>query len=322
VKNILVFGFYNHQNLGDDLFIEAYKLLFPTYNFIFVNQIALEDLQKVDIVFIGGGSLLGEPLKITDIKVLNLLRHKKIFYIGVGAETNIHKDHLELMVLAKLIALRSDANLDKIKDINPHTIVIPDLVYSLTPTLAKSKIKKSVLVIPNIAVVPTWNDPHWKHAAWDYFKTEMAQLLDFLVKEEGYTVNFLPLCTDIKLNDIWAANEIISRMQYRNTQFLLGKKNTLSSVTQLISQYEIVITQRYHGIILSEMSQAPSLNIFHHDKLKNHPGNSLSYYGLSKDKLSEQFNLIRNTKVSNILPINRDMFISLQRTVDSALRHH
>lgn len=316
-KNILVFGFYFKDNLGDDLFIEAFKSLFPNLNFTFVDHIDIECLQNVDAVFIGGGSFLGEPLPI-EASSWEALKSKKIFYIGVGAETNFHQDHLQLMTLAQLIAIRSNVNFDKVKNINLNTIIIPDLVYSLVPEHSKYKIKKSVLILPNISVVPTWNEPHWMHTSWEYFKTEFAQLLDFLVKD-AYTINFLPLCTNINLNDEWAAAEIISRMKHRNKNFLLEKRNSLQSVTELMSRYDIIITQRYHGIVLAEMLQAPCLSISHHDKLKNTQTPNLSYYGLSKDILMQQFNQVRNTKVTSILPINRDMFISLQRMVESAL---
>jgi polysaccharide pyruvyl transferase WcaK-like protein len=317
-KNILVYGFYFKDNLGDDLFIEAFKSLFPNYNFIFVDHIKTEFLQNIDAVFIGGGSFLGQPLPIENMS-WEILKSKKIFYIGVGAETDFHQDHLQLMVLAQLIAIRSNVNFDKVKIINSNTIVIPDLVYSLVSEHSKYKIKKSVLILPNISVVPTWDDAHWKHASWEYFKTEFAQLLDILVKD-NHTISFLPLCTNIKLNDEWAAAEIISRMTCRNKNFLLEKRNSLQSITELMSQYDVVITQRYHGIVLAELSKVPYISIYHHDKLKNSRGYNLSYYGLNKDKLIEQFNLCKNANVAGILPINRDMFISLQRMVDDALR--
>ena len=317
-KTILVYGWYHHENIGDDLFIEAFKSLFPNYNFIFVDHIKVESLQNIDAVFFGGGSFLGEPLPIKNT-AWETLKSKKIFYIGVGAETDFHQDHHQLMTLAQLIAIRSNVNFDKVKNINPNTIIIPDLVYSLVVEHSKYKIKKSVLILPNISVVPTWNDDHWKHASWEYFKTELAQLLDFLVKD-NHTVNFLPLCTNVKLNDEWAAAEIISRMTCRKKNFLLEKRNSLQSITELMSQYDVIITQRYHGIVLAELSKVPYISIYHHDKLKNSRGCNLSYYGLSKDILHEQFNLCKNTNVIDILPIDRDMFISLQRMVDDALR--
>lgn len=316
--NILVYGWYHHDNLGDDLFMSAFRNLFPQFSFKFVDQIFLSDLANADAVFIGGGSFLGENIKVSNDETYEALKHKKIFYIGVGAETEINIFHYELMKLAKLIAIRSPEHLDKVLEINHNTIVIPDLVYCLQPTFSTQIIPKSVLIIPNISVVPQWNEPHWKHAAWEYFKTEFCQFLDEIVAD-GYIINFLPFCNNYYLDDNLAASEIIARMTLRDSRSLLQKKDVLSSATDTISQYGCVITQRYHGIILSHMVGVPCLSIVHHDKLKNSPGLTLPFYRINKRELKKQFDQLVHTKVSQFLPIDRDSFVQLQRWVENAL---
>lgn len=319
--NILVYGWYHHHNLGDDLFMDAFKALFPNFNFNFVNQITIHNLQGVDAVFIGGGSLLGEVISISDDGAWDLLKQQRIFYIGVGAETSINIFHAELMAQAELIALRSSVGLDKVLSINPNTIVINDLVYYLQPNKTANKIDKSVLVMPNISVVPSWNESHWKHTAWEYFKTEFGQFLDHLISE-GYFLNFLPLCTDFALDDTMASAELINCMIHRNNKLLLPKENTISSVTETMSRYSVIITQRYHGIVLSEMVKVPCLSIYHHDKLKRTQGSEISFYGITKDKIKDRFDQLIHSKVTQFLPIDRDMFIHLQRSVEHALCGH
>ena len=75
MKKILVYGFYFKGNLGDDLFVDAFKALFPAFNFTFVDQISISDLQDVDAVFIGGGSFLGDPINIADDATWDALLH-------------------------------------------------------------------------------------------------------------------------------------------------------------------------------------------------------------------------------------------------------
>src|ERR1019366_2724378 len=55
---ILVLGFYGKQNAGDNLFIDAFKFLFPEQCFKFVDCINHNDLLNTSTVFIGGGSFL------------------------------------------------------------------------------------------------------------------------------------------------------------------------------------------------------------------------------------------------------------------------
>jgi len=313
-SKVLVYGWYNKGNLGDDLFRDAFQQLFPTFSFTFTDKITLSQVEGADAIFLGGGSFLGESLKIADKKTIEAVKKNKVFYIGVGAETAIHESHKEIMAVAQLVAIRTTVNLDKVKEINSNCIVIPDLVQLLSVTNTLPKIDKSVLVLPNISVVPKWNDPHWKHVSWDYFKTEFSQLLDQLY-EDGYKINFLPMCVNDELNDCWAAVEIINRMRHRNCKYLLKRHTTLDSAAKLISQYQAVITQRFHGAILAELAGTPSLTIHHHDKLKNVTGPTLPYYGISKSRLIEELNNTLQTKVDQVLPIDRNIFDRLAQTV-------
>lgn len=315
---ILVHGWYHQGNLGDDLFMDAFRNLFPKHELIFSNIITIHDLQGIDAVFIGGGSFLGEPLNVSGNETLKKLKSMKVFYIGVGTETEIHATHKELMRDAKLIAIRSSSHLEKILNINPKVMTIPDLVYSLPVSTSGCKIKNSILILPNMIVVPSWKDDHWKHAAWAHFKIQFAQFVDTLI-DQNYTVNFFPMCINGEIDDRGAAQEIINSMEHRNNIYLLEKKNSAAETIELMSRYNVVITQRYHGIVLAEMAGVPNLTIHHHDKLKNSNGPNLSYYGVSKNELINQLNKTLRMKNYDILPIDRNIFRELIRKVDDAL---
>jgi polysaccharide pyruvyl transferase WcaK-like protein len=320
-KTILVYGWYNQKNIGDDLFAEAFVKLWD-YQFVFVDKITIESLQNASAVFIGGGSFLYAAPKMEN-KVLELLKQKKIFYIGVGAETEIHEIHCELIRLAQLIAIRTPQHVEKIKSLNDKVIVIPDIVYSLQPHIIKSDpVPKSILVIPNLTVVPQGQDPHWKHAAWTYFKSEFAQFLDALI-EQKYTLNFFAMCQNDKINDHWASIEILNSMKFRNSKYIMSSMpQGIEDISATISPYNYIITQRFHGIVLSEMLRIPYVAIHHHDKLKNvspGEGSFLSYYGISKQKLNEEFNLAKEKNFSTVLPIEINIFDELKQTVVSCL---
>lgn len=295
---ILVYGWYNHLNLGDNFFIEAFEKLFPQFYFCFTDKItklALSDFgghPNVDAVFFGGGSFLSNDVEIEE-SARELLLQKPIFYIGVGLEGEIHPFHLKLMKVAKLIATRSANKEFELKQINPNTIAIPDIVYSLQDdiNLDIERKEKSILFLPNISVVPKWNDPNWKHAAWNYFKSEFAQFLDILV-ERKYSIDMFGMCTNSDSNDNYAASEIINQMSHRSGASILDcKSKTFKDVSSLISQYDHIITQRYHGIVLSEMTNTDYLTISHHDKLSYHYTSDekmLNYYGVNKSDLLSQ----------------------------------
>ncbi len=88
-------------------------------------------------------------------------------------------------------------------------------------------------------------------------------------------------------------------------------------LTQMFSMFESIITQRYHGIVLSEICQRSCISIAHHDKLKNKLSNGtkiVSYYGLEKSQLHDFYN-------ENILPtpINLNSFEELISNVSQLL---
>lgn len=322
MKNILVYGFYHHANIGDLLFVEAFRSLFPGFNFVFVDRIEAKDLQDVAAVFFGGGSFLLDRPYITD-DALRLLKTKKIFYLGVGIETNIHPIHLQLMSKALLVATRSPDQVAKLKSINSNSLFAPDLVYCLqNQVVINPKHNNSVLVMTNISVVPRRDDPHWKHAAWNYFKSEFSQFLDWLI-DGGYKLRLFSMCRDIQLNDDWASAELISHMSHRDSNHIIQQyPEGIVNITSLLSEYGTIITQRFHGIVLSEMIRVPYVAIHHHDKLKfSQPaeGKFLSYYNSSKHSYIEAFNQARCMNYDAVLPIKSNEYEVLVNRVINLL---
>ena len=74
-------------------------------------------------------------------------------------------------------------------------------------------------------------------------------------------------------------------------------------IRNIFSKYKVIITQRYHGIILAEMFGIPYVAIHHHDKLKNcQPANGqfISYYNFNKSALNNAINSLVNFSKNNI----------------------
>lgn len=321
-KNILVYGYYhksnysNSSNLGDNLFAEAFKNIFPNYSFTFTSSLNKDNINKADAIFFGGGSFCYDKININE-EDFKLLKTKKIFYIGVGIEKYIHPMHIECMRLAKLVATRTEAEVSRLQTINSNSIFLPDIVYGLNNLVKISQPTKSVLILPNILVVPQNNSAGWMHSSWNYFKSEFSQFLDYLV-DNKYDINFFSMCNSNILNDKNAATEIINCMSKRNEYIINSSAETISELTELFSKYSVIITQRFHGIVLAEMAKTSYIAIHHHDKLKfAKPNNGafLSYYGLYKQQLIDTFNSLN--KISN--NIDDNLFKNLQIQVDKLI---
>lgn len=318
---VLVYGWYHKLNIGDELFKECFTKLFPKFDFVFVDNIKAQSLDGIDAVFFGGGSFLGARPNISS-DALDLLKKMPIFYIGVGVESEVHPTHIELIKLARLVAIRSIDQMEKITYFNPNTIWIPDIVYSLQDDVVMSeKTNRSVLIMPNISVVPNHLHPYWMHASWNYFKSEFSQFLDVLV-DEGYIPHFFAMCQGKKVNDNWASGELIGHMTHRDKFIIDEYPIGIKDATALVSKYNLIITQRFHGIVLSEMTRTPYIAIHHHDKLRfSQPrsGAFISYYNSSKQLLIDSFEHTRKMKFVDSLPIESNIFETLSQKVISLL---
>ena len=278
---ILVVGFYNKGNFGDNLMRQALASAFSSHGVepTFVDKISSEDLVGVDGVAFGGGSILGDDPVIDERAARALCdRVVPVFYVGVGAETSVSALHNKLLRVARVVAYRE-------RD-------IADLAFLLPYERQHVDAIRDVLFVPNIEVVPTWADPHWKHASWDRFKDETAQALDSLL-DSGLSITFLSLCSNSMMDDTWVANEITSRMKRRQKLVNVEHANKFEDARRVFDFSRVVVTQRYHGIIASEAVGTRYVSIDHHDKLKNatpRRGTHVSYYQVTKDMLLRAVN--------------------------------
>jgi polysaccharide pyruvyl transferase WcaK-like protein len=232
---------------------------------------------------------------------------------------------MELMSIAKIIGSRSQSQIDRLQKINSNVHIIPDLVYSLQSKIWKCpKLGNSVLVLPNITVVPQQCDPYWKHAAWAYFKSEFCQFIDWLV-ESGYNLHLLPMCSANEADDSWIIGELVSHMNKRSSSLILSSDDAglgIVDIGGLISQHDVVITQRFHGIVLSEMTRTPYIAIHHHDKLKQKDSSTglfLSYYNSSKHSFVAAFEQAIKMRQTSSLADESAIFIAFSKEVMNLL---
>jgi exopolysaccharide biosynthesis predicted pyruvyltransferase EpsI len=319
---VLVLGYYNKSNLGDQLFILAFQKLFPKLTFTFTDMITAGMVKsgRFGCFFIGGGSLLdGTPGIAKD--AFPLLKNRIIAYIGVGAETEIHPLHEELLSIAKLIAIRNpDTSILSDRINNQNIISIPDLVYSLTPNLTPVERNSRLLFIPNFLVVPKHYDPYWKASAWQRAKFSIAEALDKLIEDKRISgVDCFSMSVSKSCNDANAMVEIANLMKYGWDVNYRQSSGLLKEDARLVSLYASVITQRYHGIILAEMAQTPHAILSHHDKLAFHSpkhGETVDYYSVSKHRIIETFDSIITDSYPK-LAINPNAYVDLIQRVET-----
>ncbi len=317
----LVFGWYGRGNVGDELMARALRSLFEPRGVTlkFVDEFTEADVTACDGVIVGGGCVLQDS-PIFEKKAWEMLsgNERPIFYLGVGFETAVNEMHRKLMNVARVIITRSANAPPGISNVHG----MPDLAYAL-PQVDLTPVGEGLLVIPNVETLPTSSDPHWAHVGWERFKDEFAQFLDVVIDKFNTQPTFLLMCKNDAQDDIWPAHELISRMRRRSTKFNIVTAHADSvGMTAFFSAFKVVVTQRYHGIVLAQMAGVPHVSIDHHDKLKlawPRKGVSLAYHGITKAQLEEAF------KVASAVPreqtrIPREMYDQLADAIVSIIQ--
>jgi hypothetical protein len=348
-KKIVICGFYDHASLGDELFKLAFLRLLPDHELVFTDRIPPKD--TADLLILGGGSFLDQPIASKhhsdgakapsfDEPIFgNGLGDPTcvpIAYVGVGCgnsqKVNIHPDHEILLRHAKLVILRSDSGLAEVSKLTAKPpIVISDLVYSLLPAnYSKPAAPKGrVLLCPNFNCVPRYDDATWKHKSWEHFKFEFSQFLDYLIEEEGCSIDYLPMSTHPQQLDEYAMIEIRNLMHKGHLLTLRSapfpgypmNETDIKPLIDVFASYEAIITQRFHGMVLAEMAGTPYLSIAHHDKLTSSglssgyvKGAFVSYFACNKTSLIADFARARSI-VPTKPPITSHSFETLAAEV-------
>lgn len=301
MPNVIVYGWYNRGNMGDELMKRAFSSILEPHGFsvTFVDSIDKGVLSAADVIVFGGGCILHDDPSV-DAVALDAMLSKRIpvFYVGIGLETDVSPMHQKLLNVAELIVTRS-------YPASAPQVCIPDLAYSLAPELVSGSMpveKNGVLVITNVEVLPKHSDPHWMHVSWEHFKNEMAQCLDRLV-ELGVEPTFVGMCKNDRHDDTWPAAELVGRMKFRKTRYSVKVMTSPEDLVVLMRSSKVVYTQRYHGIVLAEIAGVPYVSIDHHDKLKlAHPsdGQHVGFHSATKDQLLSSF----DAAVSSSFPTN------------------
>lgn len=301
-----ILGWIGRGNAGDQLLMTGISLALHRCGakpIVISGRLTKSIANDLHGLIIGGGSLLDGPLDVDPDVDLNSM---PIAYISVGLETSIHPDHKKFLTQAYLVIHRTfsksrelvvQAEVGKdgrsIETFRWHAL--PDIVYTL-PAGERQQSNPtwpSILIFPNMELIPSWNDPHWKHVAWDRFKDEFAQALDILVSK-GWQITFMSSCHNPKQDDMWASVEILTRMTKRKSEMISTQYLSHDSMeaTSQISNFRVVISQRFHGAILARMANVPCMSIWHHNKLRDHwpaPVASLPYHGFTKDQMLVEF---------------------------------
>lgn len=277
-KKVLVVGWYNKGNLGDEAFKSSFRLLWPKTTFDFQDHIPPDVNASYDCVFIGGGSFLDLPLP--QIETVSI----PMGFIGIGLGRFIEPANLAAIRRAAVVIVRDTLSAGYLPPEIGH-IVAPDLVFAQPNDYPYSGSNRHVLVIGNDFLSPSYKSAEWQSLAYAWFCQEFAKIADQMVDHRVH-VELIPMCINKSIDDRRFNSQIVTRMKHRGLVNWETVEVGDAKLRWLIAESELVVSLRLHGAILAAMAGTPFVLIGSHEKMDGFmetldTGMYLDYYGFT-----------------------------------------
>ncbi len=286
-----LWGFYGHDNFGDDLLLNLminniYENCSNCRIFIFgEKKIKNEDATiiprnilnsvkmafKLDVIFIGPGGLLPnkDRLKIIFfclIEMIMRLRKKKccIFGLGIGIQnfnSKINSRLIKKMLdLAYIAILRQ--KLEEVFYISPKIKSTMDYVFANRKTIELLKKERTFVLLTIADVFPAYCPENVEYE----FINKLSELLKWL-SQFKIDVVMLGLSGD---RDIELARKIVETSKMEKKCTLINYKEVgMQRVLELFSCAKLSIAMRFHGLVLSLINNIPVYAIAYSEKTED-----------------------------------------------------
>ena len=248
MKKFTFIGWYGRRNCGDDALQLAIQTLFSDYDLTF--QCSSPTTENL---VLGGGDV------VCDL-YLKLLGDKKFNVLGAGLGYPGQVEFLKGK--AREVFLRNQADVDLARQAGLDAYYTPDLAFALDvpicdPILPQGKKKLGIMVADTMNA--SVDGKHQKLLNYvEFLKWEVAECLRYL--SEWYDLIFIPMSDFQYARDIRMIYDIESRLPGITAKIFPAPLDPLSTI-KLISELDLLVTMRFHGIIFATLAGTPFVNL-------------------------------------------------------------
>ncbi len=290
-KHILIVGYYNSGNAGDDAYIQAIPYIIGTnniYKFVNINLLKITSLQyseglQYDIVMLGGGDVINNYfLDIfiewwTNVTSISIKPPLYAFSIGVPYPSQIDEGRLDIF---DMIFVRHDDYVSQLENRfqNNNIFLMPDAVFSLYQLFLQQNLltpQPQITRTQNILGVYLSQSIYNSHDIASYDKVVQSLSNAILqIARTGYSVILFSMNTDstnLSDNDI-ILNTTIETFLKKNRIF--PQKINVTGYLPIdtinkIKSCSLNICMKYHSIIFSILFNIPFMTIFSTKKVQS-----------------------------------------------------
>jgi len=280
--HLLITGYYNKNNLGDDLFLEIAQILFRKYadkpyniRFIGTDSILLNNKEYMtelinwcDKVILFGGEVLNNYFLNKLIKFKNLALfdyNKNIYFYAFGVSCNADYNEISNKLdIFENIIYRNNKDYEQFlnKWSDKYSSVLPDIVFLKRRLIDKNKTKKTIGFFLSQTVIANTDD------ALPYINS-LVKVVRFWLDNE-FNIIFFTMCNSInsKENDLIINNLVIESLTKleRNQVNFFDKPEIIISC---MNNIDFAICWRFHAHILCITYEVPFISISNTPKVLN-----------------------------------------------------
>lgn len=260
MNKILVIGYYDHSNLGDEMFKDVFPKMFPSFELTFMNSDKIKNyissLNQYYAIIFGGGDLIGDYF----LNKLSIVREnfKGSIYgmcLGVPYYSMIKKGAFKDF---DSVVVRIKSSVKEIQMVmgTEHVRYYPDFVTNIVPY------KESYN--PESMDVGIFTASGFKVPS---LKFEIVKTLTKLIEDTPYIYHLVAFDTnDSNYNDIDFNMEIADEI--KSDRIVVDKKKYNSyEMVENFRKYRLGICTRFHSHILSIVTGLPFVSFHYANKV-------------------------------------------------------
>jgi polysaccharide pyruvyl transferase WcaK-like protein len=243
-------------------------------------------LRSLDCLIIAGGGQLGElwrgpwahPYNVFKFCALTKLANRKLLFLNVGAgplDSSLGKAFVRYSVnLADYVSFRDVESQALVRrlGVKRATFVFPDSVYALDVSEYESvnSLRPSRLLV-GLNPIGFCDPRSWCKSdlsAYSRYLDKLVEFVDWLVSH-NYGIR---LFAGEKSVDMWALQDLKERLLHRFSpaqidEICLPPSGTVNDLLNEMSQFDFVVTSKFHGVVFSHMLEKPVIALSYHKKI-------------------------------------------------------
>jgi hypothetical protein len=251
---ILILGFYNHDNIGDEMFIDVYKKLFPdaTLEFREISSITSEKINNYQRVIVGAGDLMNDFYgTIYDNVLANYTGYKAAIGVGFSFSDCCKRKYVTHF---DDIFIRNETDLTVVSQMVGSSFChsIPDIGYhaTLNHVRDKNNTNKTIGIFLVGSLVNNLS-----------FLFSLMMFINWLILS-GFTIELIPMYTEESItdNDL-VINDYIMKTFAHTNKVTNNPKMSFEKFIEKCATLQFAICIRYHAHVFCSRLGIPFLSL-------------------------------------------------------------